>query len=130
MLDIPQATLREKEAAADTVAPYGRALGRTEISTILKASDGGLSLVGRTIRVGGWVKTGREAGAGAWAFLELNDGSCFSNLQCVVPKEVAEGVSARGENSGETSTVGRAARVLTLVLYIRTLYYTQLFVSA
>ena len=37
--------------------------------------------VGKTIRVGGWVKTGREAGAGAFAFLEVNDGSCFANIQ-------------------------------------------------
>ena len=37
--------------------------------------------VGKTIRVGGWVKTGREAGAGAFAFLEVNDGSCFQNIQ-------------------------------------------------
>jgi asparaginyl-tRNA synthetase len=37
--------------------------------------------VGQTLRVGGWVKTGREAGAGAFAFLEVNDGSCFDSLQ-------------------------------------------------
>lgn len=37
--------------------------------------------VGKTIRIGGWVKTGREAGAGAFAFLEVNDGSCFQNIQ-------------------------------------------------
>lgn len=37
--------------------------------------------IGRTIRVGGWVRTGREAGAGAFAFLEVNDGSCFDSLQ-------------------------------------------------
>lgn len=43
-----------------------------------------------TIRVGGWVKTGREAGAGAFAFLEINDGSVFGNLQAMVTKEVAE----------------------------------------
>ena len=30
---------------------------------------------------GGWVKTGREQGAGAFAFLEVNDGSTFANLQ-------------------------------------------------
>jgi asparaginyl-tRNA synthetase len=36
---------------------------------------------GTTLRVGGWVKTGREAGAGAFAFLEVNDGSCFESLQ-------------------------------------------------
>lgn len=27
------------------------------------------------------MKTGREAGAGAFAFLEINDGSCFESLQ-------------------------------------------------
>lgn len=37
--------------------------------------------IGRTLRVGGWVKTGREAGAGAFAFLEINDGSCFESIQ-------------------------------------------------
>ena len=37
--------------------------------------------VGKTLRVGGWVKTGREAGAGAFAFLEVNDGSCFDSIQ-------------------------------------------------
>ena len=39
------------------------------------------SQIGRTLRVGGWVKTGREAGAGAFAFLEVNDGSSFESLQ-------------------------------------------------
>ena len=37
--------------------------------------------VGHKLRVGGWVKTGREAGGGEFAFLEVNDGSTFSNLQ-------------------------------------------------
>jgi hypothetical protein len=36
---------------------------------------------GKSLKVGGWVKTGREAGAGAFAFLEVNDGSCFESLQ-------------------------------------------------
>lgn len=38
------------------------------------------------------MKTGREAGAGAFAFLEINDGSCFESLQAMVTKEVAEAV--------------------------------------
>ncbi len=37
--------------------------------------------VGHKLRVGGWVKTGREAGGGDFCFLEVNDGSTFSNLQ-------------------------------------------------
>jgi aspartyl/asparaginyl-tRNA synthetase len=43
--------------------------------------------VGRTMRVGGWVKTGRIAGGGDFAFLEVNDGSTFANLQaCNFPR--------------------------------------------
>jgi asparaginyl-tRNA synthetase len=76
-----QATLKKKEAELDLVAPYSRSYGRTLVNTILGAECGGLSFVGQTIRVGGWVKTGREAGAGAFAFLEVNDGSCFPNVQ-------------------------------------------------
>ena len=37
--------------------------------------------VGQTIRIGGWVKTGRGAGGGEWVFLEVNDGSCFDSMQ-------------------------------------------------
>jgi aspartyl/asparaginyl-tRNA synthetase len=37
--------------------------------------------IGRTMRVGGWVKTGREAGAGAFCFLEVNDGSTPESIQ-------------------------------------------------
>ena len=41
--------------------------------------------VGGALRIGGWVRTGREAGAGAFAFLEVSDGSCFGNMQARVP---------------------------------------------
>lgn len=37
--------------------------------------------VDRDVRIGGWIKTGREAGGGSFAFLEVNDGSCLTNLQ-------------------------------------------------
>lgn len=67
------------------------------VRTILDSENEGTALVGRTIRVGGWVKTGREAGAGAFAFLEVNDGSCFANLQVMVDKEVAEEVGSLKE---------------------------------
>jgi hypothetical protein len=76
-----QATLKKKEAELELVAPYSRSYGRTLVATVLESESEGLSLVGKTIRVGGWVKTGREAGAGAFAFLEVNDGSCFQNIQ-------------------------------------------------
>jgi asparaginyl-tRNA synthetase len=48
------------------------------------APDGGLSLAGTTLRVGGWVKTGRAQGKGEFAFLELNDGSSARSLQVVL----------------------------------------------
>ena len=46
--------------------------------------------VGTTLRVGGWVKTGRTANKDTFAFLELNDGTTPVNLQ-VCPS------SARGD---------------------------------
>ncbi len=39
--------------------------------------------VGREIIIGGWVRTRRDSKAG-FSFLELNDGSCFGNIQIVV----------------------------------------------
>lgn len=59
--------------------------GRVPVKTVLNL---GLSLVGQTVVIGGWVKTGREQGKGAFAFLEVNDGSCQTNIQIVVPQEV------------------------------------------
>ena len=74
------------------------------VSTIINSESEGLALVGRTVRVGGWVKTGREAGAGAFAFLEINDGSCFANLQVMVDKEVAEDINTTLKVLVPTST--------------------------
>eukprot|EP00270_Netrium_digitus_P005695 TRINITY_DN1761_c0_g1_i2.p1 TRINITY_DN1761_c0_g1~~TRINITY_DN1761_c0_g1_i2.p1 ORF type:complete len:602 (+),score=220.12 TRINITY_DN1761_c0_g1_i2:164-1969(+) len=72
---------------ATVEAKYSR--GRTVIKSILSSADGGLALVGRKLKIGGWVKTGREQGAGKFAFLELNDGSCPANLQVIVDADVA-----------------------------------------
>ncbi|XP_052200300.1 asparagine--tRNA ligase, cytoplasmic 1-like [Diospyros lotus] len=62
---------------------------RVLIRSIIGRPDGGAALAGRTVRVGGWVKTGREQGKGSFAFLELNDGSCAANLQVIVDAAVA-----------------------------------------
>ncbi|GFR40681.1 hypothetical protein Agub_g1272 [Astrephomene gubernaculifera] len=85
-----ETTLKLKEKELDTVYPYSRSYNKTSVGTILGSEDGGRKLIGQTLRVGGWVKTGREAGAGAFCFLEVNDGSLFESLQVMVPKEVAE----------------------------------------
>ena len=79
------------DASAAAIAircPYGKLYERVAVSAI-HASDGqGASLIGATVVVGGWVKTGRVADKGALAFLELNDGSGPTNLQCVVKADV------------------------------------------
>lgn len=88
-----QAELAARDSQMDGIVyPYSASYGRVTVKRILGVPDGGRSLVGRTLRIGGWVKTGREAGAGAWAFLEVNDGTCFESLQVMVTKEVAEEV--------------------------------------
>src|SRR5947209_15769586 len=40
--------------------------------------------VGRQVQLSGWVRTRRDS-KGGFSFLELNDGSCFGNIQVVVP---------------------------------------------
>lgn len=60
---------------------------RLTVKSILGRSDQGVGLHGQKVTVAGWVKTGREQGKGAFAFLELNDGSTFSSLQVVVQSE-------------------------------------------
>lgn len=42
----------------------------------------------KTITINGWVKTRRDSRSGI-SFIHLNDGSCLSNLQLVVPQELA-----------------------------------------
>lgn len=73
-------------------AAFNKLFGRVSVRTVLRAAaeeSGGDSgrVFGRIVTVGGWVKTGREAGKGAFAFLEVSDGSCAQNLQCVVSAE-------------------------------------------
>jgi asparaginyl-tRNA synthetase len=43
--------------------------------------------VGREVALQGWVRTRRDSKAG-FSFLELNDGSCFGNIQVVADKEL------------------------------------------
>ncbi|KVI08964.1 Aminoacyl-tRNA synthetase, class II [Cynara cardunculus var. scolymus] len=62
---------------------------RVLIRSILGRPDGGAGLAGKTLKVGGWVKKGREQGKGSFAFLELNDGSCPANLQLIIYSDVA-----------------------------------------
>ena len=51
----------------------------TKIAAIYADSE---TLSGQTVTVGGWVRTIRDMKQ--FGFLELNDGSCFKNLQVVM----------------------------------------------
>lgn len=46
------------------------------------------TLVDNSVSVHGWVRTRRDSKAG-FSFLQLNDGSCFANIQIVIPNTLA-----------------------------------------
>lgn len=56
---------------------------RTRVAAILKDGQ-----PGEQIRVSGWVRTRRDSKQG-FSFIELNDGSCMSNVQAVVDADCA-----------------------------------------
>ncbi|AES81830.2 cytoplasmic asparagine-tRNA ligase [Medicago truncatula] len=63
---------------------------RVPIQSIIRREDGGSGLAGKKARIGGWVKTGRKADKDAFAFLQLNDGTCAGNLQVIVEASLAD----------------------------------------
>ena len=92
MAQLEEAERKEAEERA-LLHPYNRSTGRCVVAKVLAA---GKDAVGRTLVVGGWVKTGRKQGGGAFAFLELNDGSTPTNLQLKVDAAVAEPLGGLG----------------------------------
>ena len=55
--------------------------GRTRVKEVLGLPCGGQSFIGKQITVCGWIKTMRLQKE--FAFVELNDGSMFSNLGAI-----------------------------------------------
>lgn len=51
----------------------------------------GTTLIGQTVTVAGWARTTRNANKGQLLFIELNDGSCGTSLQCVLDASSCEG---------------------------------------
>src|SRR6266446_9411950 len=51
-----------------------------EKTTVAQARD--VSAVGKQVVLQGWVRTRRDS-KGGFSFIELNDGSCFGNVQIV-----------------------------------------------
>lgn len=81
------AAMKAQEDSGIT-ARFSQCCGRSVIKRILGGPDGGHSLIGHTLVVGGWVKTGRMAEKNTLLFLELNDGSSPKNLQVLVKEGV------------------------------------------
>eukprot|EP01047_Picozoa_sp_COSAG01_P055872 COSAG01_NODE_6270_length_3761_cov_20.095576_6_plen_182_part_00 len=83
-----RASIASRESAPSAAFPYSASNlpGRVLVSALIGTPDGGASLEGKVVSVGGWVRTGREQGNRTFAFLEINDGSHFRNLQvCSLP---------------------------------------------
>ncbi|KAJ4907752.1 hypothetical protein Rs2_11410 [Raphanus sativus] len=78
------------DESSSSTAQKARFSDRVRIRSILGRPDGGAGLAGQKVRISGWVKTGREQGKGAFAFLEVNDGSCPANLQVMVDASVSD----------------------------------------
>ena len=80
----------------------------TKIAKIFADSE---ALSGQTVSVGGWVRTIRDLKG--FGFIELNDGSCFRNLQVVMSAdELHNYKEIAGQNVGAALIV-RGAVVLT-----------------
>lgn len=58
---------------------------------------------GRQVDVRGWVRTKRQTKTAV--FLEVNDGSCMANIQCVFPEETAQGLAAELARAGTGAAV-------------------------
>jgi asparaginyl-tRNA synthetase len=59
---------------------------RTALSSLFNRPDRGSGLVGSTIGVAGWIKSVRFGGKNSFAFVMLNDGSSWYDLQIIVDK--------------------------------------------
>ncbi|MCL2120573.1 MAG: asparagine--tRNA ligase [Planctomycetaceae bacterium] len=58
----------------------------TEILSVREARQA--ESIGKTVLLRGWVRTRRDSKAG-FSFIELNDGSCFGNIQILAPNSLA-----------------------------------------
>ncbi|KAK3039475.1 hypothetical protein RJ639_028057 [Escallonia herrerae] len=75
----------ERPRAGEEVGDFR---SRLRVVDIKGGPDEGLDLLGQTLGVKGWVRTVRVQSS--VTFIEVNDGSCLSNMQCVMTSD-AEG---------------------------------------
>lgn len=93
----PEVAAAAAVAVAGDAATLRQPFAMHERCVIKKLLLAGSSMVGQTVVVGGWVRTGRLAKAGELAFLEMSDGSSHKTLQCVVENQPnLKGLTATG----------------------------------
>eukprot|EP00554_Chaetoceros_debilis_P000666 CAMPEP_0194086750 /NCGR_PEP_ID=MMETSP0149-20130528/22315_1 /TAXON_ID=122233 /ORGANISM="Chaetoceros debilis, Strain MM31A-1" /LENGTH=777 /DNA_ID=CAMNT_0038769917 /DNA_START=92 /DNA_END=2425 /DNA_ORIENTATION=+ len=72
---------------------------RIRIKEVLKSKN----LIGQSITVAGWTRTLRKAG-GKLLFIEINDGSCGTSLQCICEATATEGFEDAKKSGGTGSS--------------------------
>eukprot|EP01120_Amphizonella_sp_Union-15-10_P006693 TRINITY_DN2192_c0_g1_i1.p1 TRINITY_DN2192_c0_g1~~TRINITY_DN2192_c0_g1_i1.p1 ORF type:complete len:540 (+),score=96.87 TRINITY_DN2192_c0_g1_i1:120-1739(+) len=96
--------LRENEAMRLKGSSSLTLRNRTSIKNILGRKDEGVGLIGSNIGVAGWIRTVRLQGGGAFAFVEINDGSMHKGLQVVVDKDVPGFQHFEGSEGAKATT--------------------------
>jgi asparaginyl-tRNA synthetase len=79
-------------------------------STPIKQALNDVSLIGQMVEVRGWVKTRRDSKAGM-SFVQLNDGSCFANIQLVADNTLSNYQSEVLQMSAGASVIARGTLV-------------------
>ncbi|XP_021768478.1 asparagine--tRNA ligase, chloroplastic/mitochondrial-like isoform X3 [Chenopodium quinoa] len=88
----------------DSGSKVGLFRKRLKIADIKGGPDQGLDRLGHTLLVRGWVRTIRMQSS--VTFIEVNDGSCLSNMQCVVSSD------AEGYHQVEAGCISTGASIL------------------
>ncbi|CAI2366434.1 unnamed protein product [Moneuplotes crassus] len=86
-----------KMAFTSRVKPYSYT-GRIRVKEVLNSQRE--DYLNKTITICGWTRTIRYGGKGAFSFLEINDGSCFKNLQVVIDKSINNFDQLKSEGVG------------------------------
>lgn len=87
--------------AVDTVREFKK---RLRIAELKGGADEGLARLGQKLLIRGWVRTCRIQSS--VTFIEVNDGSCISNMQCVM------GSDAEGYDQVEAGDIATGASVI------------------
>lgn len=92
---------KKQSIVGDKVGEFRK---RLRIADIKGGPDEGLNRLGETLIIRGWVRTLRMQSS--VTFIEVNDGSCLSNMQCVVCSE------AEGYDQVESGVISTGASIL------------------